>query len=120
MSKDFQLDENGDLMLVNNDLAFTSGIESTKQKLKNAFYLIKGEWFLDANAGFPYYEEVFGKGRDLSRIEALVIRQIQAIEEVREIEKLEINLNSATRKLDVSLELRDSENNLIEIDLDGV
>ena len=114
MSRDILLDSNHDIDLVNYDLALT---DSTAQRVKQALLIRKGDWFLDANAGLPFYEEIIGNEYDLARIEAIYIAAIQAVEGVSEILSFDISLNTQTRKLSINFEIRDTENNLTEINL---
>lgn len=57
----FQLDRDGDLLLTNNSLTLTTGLEAIRQHLQCKFRLFMGEWFLDLDAGVPWFQEVFKK-----------------------------------------------------------
>ena len=57
----FQLDRDGDLLLTNNALTLTTGLEAIRQHLQCKFRLFMGEWFLDLEAGVPWFQEVFKK-----------------------------------------------------------
>ena len=49
-----------------------------KQSLGVALALFKGEWFLDVNAGVPYYQEILKKGVDTSFVDEILRKQILA------------------------------------------
>jgi hypothetical protein len=117
MEKDILLNNDHDIDISDFDLEFTTPFQLTTQKIKQALSLFKGEWFLNANAGLPYYEEIFGKNNSLARIETLYIRALQAIPEIVEIESFNIELDNVTRKLKIDFEVRDNANNLISISL---
>lgn len=117
MSKDILINERGDLVITNYDLSITTREQVTKQKLIQRLSTFKGEWFLNLEAGIPYFEEILGKNNSISRIETLFIREIQKIEEVTEILKLNINENKATRRITIELAVKDNLNNIIEITL---
>lgn len=117
MSKDLLLDDNHDLVIENFDLTLTLPDELTGQKIKQALLLFRGEWFLNNSVGLPYFEDILGKNKSLSRIETIFIRAIQSIPEVTSIESFTINFDNETRKVKVDFEVRDNQNNLISITL---
>ena len=114
---DFLLDDNHDLVFVNNDLALTDAKQGTIQKIKQKLKFIKGEYFLNEDLGIPYYENILVKNPDLALIESIYIRALQEIEEITEIESFNLNFDPQTRNLSVNFEVRDSDNNSININL---
>ena len=50
----------GDIRITGGDVATVSDARSTRQRLEQKFKLWRGEWFLDVNAGFPWFEEILG------------------------------------------------------------
>lgn len=117
MNRDILLNSNHDISVIDFDLTLTDSKQLTTQKIKQTLWLIKGEWFLNNDVGIPYYEEIFGKNKDLSRIEILYIRALQNIPEVAEIEVFNIEQDNATHTLKINFEVRDVDNNLISITL---
>lgn len=57
----FQLDNDGDLLVTNNELTLTTGREAIRQHIQTSYRLFFGEWFLDIGIGVPYFETVFQK-----------------------------------------------------------
>ena len=115
--KDFLLDENHDIVLENFDLALTDQKTITTQKIKQTLLLFQGEWFLNEEAGMPYFDEILGKQNSISRIKTLYTRAIEEIEEVEKILSLNIELASKERGLKIDVEVLDIYNNLISINL---
>lgn len=111
------LDENHDLKFVDNNLAFVENEYFVKQKIKQRLLMFKGEWFLDVTLGIPYYEDILVKDVKLSRIEAIYIREVQKIEQIEEITAFDISLDNNARKLSIYFEVKDRENNAIEVNL---
>lgn len=57
----FQLDDNGDLQVIRNQITLTEGAEAVRQHLQCKLRLFRGEWFLDTTAGVPWFQEVLQK-----------------------------------------------------------
>ena len=69
---DLLLDSSGDLVIENGDLAFSSGVDGVGQAIRVAVRLVRGEWFLNLDAGVPWLER---DGVDSS--EAILGQQFQ-------------------------------------------
>lgn len=95
---DIALDADGDLDIVDGDARFASGGEAVKQLIYIALSMFQGEWFLDLDAGMPYYQDILGrKYADEATLRAAVRTTILGVDGVSEIVKLEIVWNGATR-----------------------
>ena len=108
MSKDFKLNSSGDIEFVDGELVFTTVEESLPQRVRQRILTFKGEWFLDESIGMSYFDDIFIKDYDLSRIEALYINELQRIDGVGEILSLEISVDTKKRELSVTTQLKDS------------
>ncbi len=115
MSKDFLLDSDNGLKIVDYDFAFTTPEEYIKQKLKIVLSTFKGEWFLNTEVGMPFYQDMLGKNNSLSKIESLYIRAIKSIPEVVKILYIDLNEDKQTRTVTVKFAVTDTDNNVIEI-----
>jgi hypothetical protein len=115
--KDILLGNDGDIAIINNDITFTKGSQITLQKLKQKLKFFKSEWYLNNEAGIPYYEEILKKNVDLGKIEPIFIRAIQSVEEVVEILKLEITQDKIKRTLQINFAVRDVNSNIVEVTL---
>lgn len=109
--RDFRLDSNGDLSLEEGDLVLISGAEAVASDLSARLQTFAGEYFLDANLGMPYLQEVFGK-RPLARIEEVCRRAILETPGVGRIEKL--NVLKTGRELKVSFRVMTDFTTLID------
>lgn len=75
--KDIALDPTtGDLLLEHFDLKLVDGRDQIAQNLAIRLRFILGEWFLDINAGVPYYDDFFIKAPNQIRIESLLKEEI--------------------------------------------
>lgn len=115
IEKDILLNSEHDWAIVDYDLAFTDSTQITAQRIKQVLLTFQGEWFLDNDLGLPYFDEILGKNRSLSRIEAIYIRELQTIPEIAEILALRVTQNAQTRVLNVNLTVRDIYNNIIDV-----
>ena len=91
-----------DLVFAGRDLATVSGSELVAQRLQVALQLFKGEWFLDADAGIPWYQEILEKGVDVTVVDSILRKQIVATEGVNRILKYASSIDAATRIVSVA------------------
>ena len=91
-----------DLVFADRDLATVSGSELVAQRLQVALQLFKGEWFLDADAGIPWYQEVLEKGVPTTVVDSILRKQIVATEGVNRILKYTSSIDAATRIVSVA------------------
>lgn len=68
----------GRALNINNDIIYESGkfktVENaaeTVQYIRSKLLLYKGEWFLNINAGIPYFQEIFTRPVNLANIESI-------------------------------------------------
>lgn len=68
--KGFDMDNTGDVLLVNNKIPMVSGPSLLQQKVQNVLSTNKGEWFLNTDEGIDF-DNLLGKGvtEDLVRYE---------------------------------------------------
>lgn len=104
---DVALDEDGDL-LVDPDVGFVilTGIEGVKQCVQIRLLLFKGEWFLDLDAGVPYYQEILGEKYNESLLRQRLAEAIKGAPGVLEILSLELEFVALTRRVNVIWSIR--------------
>src|SRR5262245_2547508 len=68
--RDFALDDDGDLAVVNGDFTTVSGRDATTQGVKIRVQTFRGEIWLDQDKGVDYFNAVFVKNAD-----PLVVRE---------------------------------------------
>jgi len=73
---DMALDDTGDLLIQNYDLQIIDGLDQTIQELSIRLKFFLGEWFLDNEAGIPYYQDFFVKAPNQIRIESVLKNEI--------------------------------------------
>ena len=83
---DLKLDtDTGDLVLVNRDLVLISGADLVRQRLSIALQLFRGEWFLDAEAGVPWFQDILKKGVPPGRVDEILRKAILGVTDVNRI-----------------------------------
>lgn len=97
--KDLMLDSTGDLLLTEDgDVAFT---DSILQAIYIRLKWFENEWALGPTFGVPYYEEYFKKNPSKLLIEQTVKEAILGVEEVDEVTKVAVDINSASRTAEI-------------------
>ena len=92
----------GDLVFVNRDLATLSGAELVQQRLAIILQMFKGEWFLDADAGIPWLQEILKKGVDATVVDAILRKAILDTEDVNRLLTYESSIDAAARTISVA------------------
>jgi hypothetical protein len=98
-ARDLALGTDGDLELEGGDLQLASGIEAVRQDATARLRFIRGEWFLDATVGLPYFTDVFVKAPDLARLRVLFGAELRATPGVGEVTDLALDFDRAARQL---------------------
>lgn len=89
----------GDLHLENGQLSFCTGVTAAVQDLHTRLNFSRGEWFLDAREGFPWFEDVLRKNPNIPAIRALVRKAILQSPYIQDVEKLDLRYDRADRSL---------------------
>lgn len=98
--KDLLLDNTGDLFISKNgDIEFT---DSIKQAVTIRLKWFEGEWKLGPKLGIPYYSDILVKNPSRLIIEGEIRKAILEVEEVKEVTKIEINVDNHKRELYVT------------------
>jgi hypothetical protein len=94
------------LELVDGDLALAYGLEAIAQDVRQALELVRGEWFLDEEAGTPWFQDVLGqKQPNLAIARASLVSRILGRKGVKELVSFDMSFDSASRALSVSFEV---------------
>lgn len=80
----------------------TDSIDLARQRLKQRLLTILGEWFLDESIGIPYFQEIFKKGVNESRVRSLFLSVIKNTENINKIEFFDLDFTESTRTLTVN------------------
>ena len=97
--RDIRLDDDGDILVSSGDLALTGDATAVKQSLAIRLQFFAGEWFLDLDAGLPYFESILVKNPDLLAVRSLYRDVILETPGVQDLELLEFDYEGATRQL---------------------
>lgn len=96
----------GDLKITDADFTLVSEIDRVRQALQIALRTFRGEWFLNVNAGVPWYNNVLGqKGNQRGDRDAVVKAAVRAVEDVNRIIAWESSFDEATRKYEISFKV---------------
>lgn len=108
---DILLDEDThDIVFVNGGTPITPDQKTTvAQRLKIRLQTFLGEYFMNTNAGIPYYQRIFGKIKNKSTVDAIFQRQILEDPGVIEIVTYSSDLDASDRFLSVNFKVRTSE-----------
>ena len=87
LSHDIVVD-NGDLLIV----------DSVPQHVKQRILTILGEWFLDLSIGLPWFDEILGKGTELTLVEALLKQTITDTPGVRELVSFRVEASQTSER----------------------
>ncbi len=100
---DLELDEDcEDIIVPNLDLSLIDGTVQVKQALCIALRTFRGEWFLDNDAGVPYFESVLVKTPDISEINSILKAEILKVTNVNKILEFSSTFDAPNRELSVS------------------
>lgn len=103
---DILIGSDGDIELVDGDLSLVEGVEAIGQSAKQRLKLYLGEWFLNINAGVPWFQVVFVKNPNLLLIEAILRDVVLLTPGISELDTFNLTYDNLTRKLGVSFKAR--------------
>lgn len=96
---DLKLSAMHDLALKDGRLLLTEGAGQRAQQIKIALLTFLGEWQFDTSVGIPYLDQVLIKSPNKFRIEAILRKKIQAVQGVRRVTSLTLDVDRANRTL---------------------
>jgi hypothetical protein len=103
--RDFALDTDGDIAIVNGDFVLVDGAERVRQQAQIKLKLWTGEWFLDTAFGTPWLDGILGKGVSISAALALLQASLMEIDGVSGIDTIIYAYDEQKRKLNLSIAL---------------
>jgi hypothetical protein len=111
MMADFLL-TSGDLDVSTGDLQIVEGGAAVKQELDIRLKFFKGEWFLDAKEGTPWFQRILGQKmvtipNRINQLTEILLRQIirkiiVTTPGVSTLDSLETTINGATRAVSIT------------------
>lgn len=101
------LDENHEPYVENKRIARKYNSDAVAQTVKTRLLLIRQEWFLNLDAGLPWFAEMLGKRSNITTIKSYVATQILGTEGVVEITRLDVIIDKQNRAFEMYYEYRD-------------
>lgn len=101
---DIKIDSDNIIVFEKGDLVFTSGIDAVVQGCRIVLQMFQGEWFLNLDAGIPYWQSILGKKPAIA-IEAARIffrRELELVDGVDKVTKLDISYSGSSRTLTIN------------------
>jgi hypothetical protein len=110
MAVDFEFekttDSNGlrrqDVKVDNRDISVLSDSNEIDQNIRIRLQFYKGEWFLDTEAGVPYFEDILIKNPDLIEVDRIFKVAILEAPEVDRITEFSSSFDSSNRTYSVT------------------
>ena len=109
------LDENWDMFLgPDNEIARVVGVDELRQHIKNRIIFFYEEWFLDRDAGLPWFQTIFVKNTKRSIIDGLIKKEIVQTPGVLELLEFQTSFDFKNRVYKVIKFVVRSEYGLLE------
>ena len=105
---DLLLDDQNDLVIEDGDFVFARGITGVMQLCRIAMLMVAGEWFLDLDAGVPYWDKILGFKPALAKNAArlAINSELLGVPGVISVTKLEIEYVGANRSLEITWQVK--------------
>lgn len=94
-----------ELQITNGDLVLTSRNDAIRQHIVQRIKTFKGEWFLDADLGVPYYQEILKKNPNIQVVSSIFKNVILETPGVLELNSFDLDYDGPTRKLFVNMQV---------------
>ena len=102
--RDLLLGAGGDLSVSNGQLALTDSFSThAAQRIAIRLRMFMGEWFLDTNAGTPYFQQILSAPPDMSTLANVFRRVVSQDAYVVSVPTCECSLARAQRALSVRI-----------------
>jgi hypothetical protein len=118
--KTFKLDQDGDVVIVDNQIQLVEGIELVAQTLRQVLGTNLGEWFGDSEEGIDFYVILTkNPNYDLVRdtIETAVQKTAESLEVELETDNFTFDLNGRNLTIAFTLTMNGAESADIEVTL---
>ena len=101
---DFLLTTAGDVDLSINDFQIIDEIDAIRQELQIRYRFFLGEWFLDAEEGVPYLENILKKNANEAQVRNILTEVARTTPGVDQVQSFTADLDPVTRRLTVTLD----------------
>ena len=113
--KSFSLDSNGDVEIKNNKIVIANAQELIVQKIQKMLSTNKNEWFDNSNEGINL-RELSGKNVDEEIVKSNILEGILQIDSSFMLTAFDMNIDKATRKLNVSFTATNAQNETVNVE----
>lgn len=111
----FALDQNNDILISNNQIQMINGEEFTRQTVQTVIGTNKGEWSLNEDEGINF-KNILGKNTEEEVIKNEIEQGLSQVDGSFILTSFSSAYDSSTRKLNISFEAENNENQKIEIE----
>lgn len=101
------LDGDKDIYIEGGVIARAEGSDAILQTIKTRLMTVRQEYFLDLDAGLPWYTELMGKNVDLEKIRAHVAIAIVNTTGVSSLNRLALEIDKSSRALNIEFSYSD-------------
>jgi hypothetical protein len=98
-----RLDQNWDMTFGQGLSNYVKDQTAVAQAVRSRLFLLRGEWFLDVDAGIPYLQEIAVKPSNLSLAESYIKQEIIDTDGVQELTSFDMNFDPNTRTLNMAI-----------------
>ncbi|EAD1138804.1 DUF2634 domain-containing protein [Listeria monocytogenes] len=103
--KDLLIDSNGDIVISDNDILMTDGVNDIVQSVRMILQTREGEFYFDENAGMNH-ENLFMKKPNFDYIKQDIITAIEEQDErISSVDSVLFDFDKDTRNLHVSIKM---------------
>ena len=81
------------------ELPVVEGLEAVRQRVFQRLRFFRNEWFLAANQGVPYLQQIFVQPTPAGLAAQIIVAEILAVRGVTDVTDVDARLDPATRKL---------------------
>jgi len=106
--RDLLLNRFNDLVIENGDFAFSTGIDAVVQSCRIVMQMFAGEWFLDLDAGIPYWQAILGFKPQVAIRAAQIAfsSELLRVPGVLAVTRLDVEYIGVTRNLEIRWSVR--------------
>lgn len=94
-----KLDDNHDMTYGQGRANFVNGAAAVGQAVYTRLLMLRGEWFLDTDAGVPYLTDIMTKPVNLARVESAIKQIILETDGVNQVRSFSMVYDNTTRSV---------------------
>jgi hypothetical protein len=104
MARDWDIGADGDLLVANADVVIVEDANQVALAVQVAINTFRGEWFLNTEAGVPYYQNVLGKKvvATTAEFDSVIRAAVLGVEGVNRIVAYESSFDDRSRQYTVA------------------